>query len=79
MGVAGDCGQSLRLRLETYNLSRLCFELAMEDNLKKKLGLARMLVQNPKPAQPSAPGQAELFDLKNFRKGLRNNLTGRQW
>lgn len=52
----------------------------LEENKRKKLGLAKMLLQqNTKETKPvSTPVQTDLFDLKNFRKGLRDTLVGRR-
>jgi len=53
----------------------------LEDNGKKKLGLAKMFMQSAKQpivSGPPASSHSELFDLKNFRKGLRTNLTGKR-
>lgn len=51
----------------------------LEGNTRKKMGLAKMLLQqSDKPVvQEPVAGKTELFDLKNFRKGLRDTLVGR--
>lgn len=49
----------------------------LEDNTRKRGSLAKMFLQSgSKPTQIPAPDQ-DLFDLRNFRKGLRSNLVGR--
>lgn len=50
----------------------------LEEKTRKKLGLAKMLMQQGTKPAPLVQQtvQSELFDLKNFRQGLRNNLQG---
>lgn len=48
----------------------------LEDNTRKRGSLAKMFLQSgTKPTQNTAADQ-DLFDLRNFRKGLRSNLVG---
>lgn len=49
----------------------------LEDNTKKRAGFSKMFLQsnNKYPQTPAA--DQDLFDLRNFRKGLRSNLVGR--
>jgi hypothetical protein len=50
----------------------------LEGNTRKKMGLAKMLLQQgeKQAVQGLTTSQTELFDLKNFRKGLRDTLVG---
>lgn len=53
----------------------------------KKYGVAKLFNQSLTAGGPAQTyttnsgqnGAADIFDLKNFRKGLRSNLTGMRW